>query len=745
MNQGLGREFCLKTWLLILLSLFNLGLAQQCLNYVTVNQRPLGQVACYFIAEGDRSNAFIDVTLLARELGVFASFDAERNILYLRRARDEVQMLISHDIHSALTKRAGVMAFNGQNIDSMMGVLSQNTIYVPLSPVVSAFSGSSLWDASVQTIQVMTTLLATTSINTDSSPTASPNNSVTDSVSSSGSSVRDPVTSPAIGTTNPNNNNIASLPSPREALNSIEAQLSTMIASTPEAQNTSESSTSSNTPESLSNAQNVAATPNLDSSGPALTEGATESTVATASPPLPTTTNTTTSPAVAAFNPPINPSPTPTPPSIIQRIGQPRVGKHDTYSRVALDLPVGSQYQIVVKGNSFIVKLPGFEAFDFSYVDDDPFLSDISYELIDNVLSLVVTTKYLMSNDGYGYRVGTVAAGPSRPMQVLYIDFGTSIYGNSPTGNQNPDAPQDQLTGPTSTDASTGTLETQASLPANHLASSLTDNPTVNASTTPAPSNSSLTATPSTNNSARVQQVAENPERTVVIDPGHGGWDPGAQGYVSEETVVLDIALKLRTLLEQEGIHVLLTRDGDYSLADSKRADLAARADLANVKRNLFISIHANSSPFPSAQGIETWVFGKPLDPSLLEAAIDENGGGDIGEALTREAQNIYQEVLSDILREEQLRYSRTLAQSVQRHMINSSQATDRGIKENYFYVIQNAQIPAVLVEVGFVSHAQEGRKLATDEYRQELAEAIADGIMEFFNQGLALNLANNP
>ena len=208
-----------------------------------------------------------------------------------------------------------------------------------------------------------------------------------------------------------------------------------------------------------------------------------------------------------------------------------------------------------------------------------------------------------------------------------------------------------------------------------------------------------------------------------MIDPGHGGYDPGAQGYVSEEVVVLDIALRLRDALEAQGINVILSREGDYHLDERKATDLAARAAMATTDRNLFVSIHANAAESSTANGIETWVFGEPLEEDLIQNAITENGGGSLGLELTEEAKQVHDSVLNDIFRQEQLHYSMTLAEAVQNAMIEATDARDRGIRKNYFYVIRNARIPAVLVEVGFVSNPAEGRNLGRADYRARIAD----------------------
>src|SRR5690606_9596991 len=162
---------------------------------------------------------------------------------------------------------------------------------------------------------------------------------------------------------------------------------------------------------------------------------------------------------------------------------------------------------------------------------------------------------------------------------------------------------------------------------------------------------------------------------------GHGGRDPGANSsYATEKHVVLSVALRLKALLEREGIEVILTRDDDTFLS------LQERSLFSSSDRNLFISIHANAVSDTRPAGIETWVFGEPLNPSLLERAIRENGGGAEGQALPEEARQAAASLAADILREAQLNFSLTLAETVQRNLVAATGATDRGVRQHLSY-----------------------------------------------------------
>lgn len=232
------------------------------------------------------------------------------------------------------------------------------------------------------------------------------------------------------------------------------------------------------------------------------------------------------------------------------------------------------------------------------------------------------------------------------------------------------------------------------------------------------------------------QALAEAPQgrQIVVIDAGHGGHDPGASSrYAVESRVVLDVALKLKRRLEAAGLEVILTRDRDVFLT------LQQRSEFATTDRNIFVSIHANSAQSSSAEGIETWVFGEPLDPALIERAIRENGGGTVGEELTREARRVADQLAFDILREMQLNLSMALAESVQSHLVGATGAKDRGVRSNLYYVLRNARIPAILVEIGFVNHPHEGPRLTDSAYQDRLADGLAEGILAFLRNGGAI------
>jgi N-acetylmuramoyl-L-alanine amidase len=247
-------------------------------------------------------------------------------------------------------------------------------------------------------------------------------------------------------------------------------------------------------------------------------------------------------------------------------------------------------------------------------------------------------------------------------------------------------------------------------------------------------------ASTTTNLVAKSKPVARPPKRqyTVVLDPGHGGIDSGMAGYIIEKNVTLSVGLKVRAILQAAGVNVVMTRTGDYAMQKTpsileKRKDLSWRANMASTNRNLFVSIHVNAGA-SSAQGIETYVFGEPLESSTLAQAERENGGGSIGRELTRQTRNAARDLINDQLVQENLKFSRILAKDVQAGLLAKTGARSRGVHPNSLWVIRFARIPAILTEIGFGTHPTEGRNLGTGWYSQKVAQGMANGILKFLH-----------
>ncbi|MPY65632.1 N-acetylmuramoyl-L-alanine amidase [Deinococcus sp. SDU3-2] len=246
-------------------------------------------------------------------------------------------------------------------------------------------------------------------------------------------------------------------------------------------------------------------------------------------------------------------------------------------------------------------------------------------------------------------------------------------------------------------------------------------------------------ATPTPKPAAAVTRPASTAKVTrprVVLDAGHGGNDPGMQSrWVRESSVNLDVALRVRRELQQHGVDVVMTRETDRHLHANKATDLDLRSRLAkNDDTAAFISIHVNASTNPAAHGVETYYFGQPMPGRSRSLAIQENGGGSVGQQLTQQATNSAQSLLGDLLVQAKLAFSRQLAQKVQASLVKATGALNRGVLTDAFYVIRNPTTPAILIEIGFGSNPVEGAKLSQEAYRERIAVSIARAILDFLN-----------
>ena len=197
--------------------------------------------------------------------------------------------------------------------------------------------------------------------------------------------------------------------------------------------------------------------------------------------------------------------------------------------------------------------------------------------------------------------------------------------------------------------------------------------------------------------------------RTVVLDAGHGGKDPGAasRSGFQEKDLTLDIVLRVKAHLAAAGVRVILTRDVDRFWELEDRPYLAARGG-----GDLFVSLHMNSALSRSVQGIETFVTAAENCPPTAESKL---GGR-------------YPAVPNN-----QFNHSNTvLGNQLQRAIVGITRAVDRGLKHARFVVLRNSAMPAALIECGFLSNAQEAQKLATPSYRETVALGIAQGILNY-------------
>jgi len=220
---------------------------------------------------------------------------------------------------------------------------------------------------------------------------------------------------------------------------------------------------------------------------------------------------------------------------------------------------------------------------------------------------------------------------------------------------------------------------------------------------------------------------------TIVLDPGHGGHDPGAVGPkgLYEKNVVLDIALKLKKIFsKKKNIKVFLTREKDIFIP------LVERTAFANSKHaDLFVSIHANANPDKKARGIETYLLNWTDEEEAIRVAAREN---QISIKSMKAHMNKYKNevdmILADLERGYKREESLKLANYVQRSVITTlderySNIQDRGVKSALFFVLFGAKMSSVLVETSFISNPIEERLLKKDTYRENIAKAIAKGI----------------
>lgn len=216
----------------------------------------------------------------------------------------------------------------------------------------------------------------------------------------------------------------------------------------------------------------------------------------------------------------------------------------------------------------------------------------------------------------------------------------------------------------------------------------------------------------------------------IMLDPGHGGKDPGAIGRMGtqEKNIVLDIARRVQNHLVKKGFEVSLTREGDEYVSLAQRAEKAARS-----KAQIFVSIHANWAENRAASGLETYFLSEAKTDWERAVAAREN------EVFERELANPFIKkddpvslILADLAQHEFLIESSELALRIQESGLDLVHTDDRGVRQANFYVLRNIFMPAVLVECGFLSNRQEERLLRRPEYREKIARAIATGIAKF-------------
>jgi N-acetylmuramoyl-L-alanine amidase len=213
----------------------------------------------------------------------------------------------------------------------------------------------------------------------------------------------------------------------------------------------------------------------------------------------------------------------------------------------------------------------------------------------------------------------------------------------------------------------------------------------------------------------------------VVIDPGHGGHDPGAQVTgLNESDLVLDVALRLERLLqERSDVEVILTRRANVYISLEERTAIANR-----FGADLFLSIHANASRNTAARGLETYFLNFASNPEAEAVAARENAG-------SSKTMSSLPEIVKAIALNNKLDESRDLASIVQSSMYENLRKVNRqtknlGIKQAPFMVLVGATMPSVLAEISFMTNRQEAALLRSQKYRQDVAEALMNAVVRY-------------
>ncbi len=244
---------------------------------------------------------------------------------------------------------------------------------------------------------------------------------------------------------------------------------------------------------------------------------------------------------------------------------------------------------------------------------------------------------------------------------------------------------------------------------------------------------------PATNKEAKIAKIDSLIEKKgspisrfgikkIVIDPGHGGKDPGACGKtLKEKDAVFEIAKRLKEKIEESsGIEVILTRDDDYFVP------LPERTALANYKKaDLFISIHANAAFSKGATGFEVFHL-SAMASDKEAAALAELENKSIKLDGKDGAKDYTQQILADIAQSGFVKESIELASAIQKEVVNRLGMKARGVKSANFYVLKDALMPAVLVETGFISNGYEESRLKDEKFLEGMTNSLCDAILRY-------------
>lgn len=222
--------------------------------------------------------------------------------------------------------------------------------------------------------------------------------------------------------------------------------------------------------------------------------------------------------------------------------------------------------------------------------------------------------------------------------------------------------------------------------------------------------------------------------KTVVIDPGHGGLWPGATGKAGtlEKDITLAISLKLAAVIQRNlALRVVLTRDKDVDVSLEDRAAMAN-----NNKADIFLSIHANSSYQKDARGPETYFLSlEATDEEARKLAYLENNPTQPEKGIAGDNRDEIQMILWDMAQTAYLKQSSELAESIQNELNLLLRTRNRGIRQAPFTVLAGVACSAVLIEVAFLSNPREERRLLNEDFQNEVAKAIYDGLVSYLER----------
>ncbi len=232
----------------------------------------------------------------------------------------------------------------------------------------------------------------------------------------------------------------------------------------------------------------------------------------------------------------------------------------------------------------------------------------------------------------------------------------------------------------------------------------------------------------------REPPVVSGPKRftikTIVIDAGHGGNDPGAIGrrlHVKEKSLTLQLARKIKSLLTDEGLKVIMTRDSDVFIPLPRRSEIANKSNA-----DLFVSVHVNASRSRYMRGFECYYLSNATDDNARALEAFEDSSLKINEEASAQRSKPLDKTLWDMTLTENRLESAELASYICDSVDDSLIIGSRGVKTARFYVLKHTNIPSVLVEAGYLSNRYEEIKLKDDSFLDKMAKAVAQGILKY-------------